>query len=111
MTEFLFRLYYPKPGDEEEHGKFVRHIQEYCWWPTKEELEDESFQMMYPYHWRKKEFMTCNTMPDFWKVKEKKDFAATKHADKEEKKRKERNWANPIGAPPGYQYDHSWGKY
>ena len=72
---FMFRLHYPKPGDHTEYRHFRKHIDKNGM-PTKEELENESYEMLMPSQWRKKAFATCETMEQFWKAKYKKDITA-----------------------------------
>ena len=109
-AEFIFRYWYPKPGDEEEHANFVKSLRENDWsqWPTKEEIDDESFHMLMPNHWRRKPFIRCCTMQDFWNVKNKEEWAARREASKEEKKRKERNWGYNTTRASSENYHHDF---
>ena len=102
MTEFLFRWNYPKPGDEDEHQLWCQDLLESGKWPTKEEVEDDSFQiLLLPMHWRRKPYQACDTMNDFWKVRAREEWAADKKQAKEANKRKERTWNYKTN----YNYD------
>ena len=78
---FLFRLYYPKPGDHEEYRLFRNHITEHGM-PTKEEIDNESYEMLMPSHWRKKAFENYRNMEEFWKAKYTRDIKPLKESQR-----------------------------
>ena len=103
--EWMFRWHYPKPGDENEHTTFVNSVLELETWPTEEQLQDGSFVMLFPSHWRRWPFNKCVTMNDFWETKVYYQWAAAWNASGTQAcKRKGRNW----GSHPDYSWAGNW---
>ena len=64
-VEWLFRVNFPKPGEEEEHQGWLSWIQEEFVSPSQAEFDDDTYQMLLPRLWRRHEYRDVTTMEEF----------------------------------------------
>ena len=66
--EWLFRFYYPRPGQEQTHSQWRQWLQDNMYWPDEDQLYDETYQMMMPSEWRRNAYKNVQTMDEFAEV-------------------------------------------
>jgi len=66
--EWMFRWYFPKPQEEAEHRLWRQWLIDDSVWPSSEQLADESYQMMFPWSWRRSQYKNLCTWAEFRQI-------------------------------------------
>ena len=64
-VEWLFRVNFPKPGEEDVHQGWLTWIREEFVSPSQAEFDDDTYQMLLPTPWRRNEYKNVTTMEEF----------------------------------------------
>jgi len=65
----MFRWQFPKPGQEQEHEDWKRWVLETQQWPSENQLEDQSYQILMPTAWRRRCYQSLTNFEQFADMK------------------------------------------
>ena len=113
---WLFRFYFPKPGEEDFHEEWKRWLSDQKIWPTLDELADGTYEKFLPKQWRTCEYKEIQLLEELAAVRSRKRLGSWQASSWTEPSSSSwtepdgwssSSWAEP-GSWSGSWTDHGW---